>query len=152
MAYNHPYPGMPPPGAPHLPPHHQPHPGHVPPTAPGLPPNPQRQEEYVQVKTRYRDQCMTSTFKMHVFAEEAVLGQLSGEAINLYRGAEIKRNPDEHCITLSKLGKLTHYAEIQLFRTLSRYGFTLKSSTSSVIPMSEHVNDVLCIHVFGRYM
>ncbi len=79
-----------------------------------------------------------------------MLSQVAAEVVNLYTKAEIKRNHEEHCITLNKLGKSTHYAECQLFRMLSRYGFTLKTSTTSIIPMADRVNDILCIYVFTR--
>ena len=80
-----------------------------------------------------------------------VLSPLAGEMLSsMYLNADVKRNHDERCITVTRLGKFTHYAENQLFRALSRHGFTLRSSTSSVIPINEHVNDLLFMHIFAR--
>ena len=79
-----------------------------------------------------------------------VLSQVASDVFNLFSQSEVKRNNAEHCLSVNKLGKLTHFAETQLFRVLSRYGFYLRASNSSIIPVDDHRNDVLSMYTFAR--
>ncbi|XP_072028027.1 uncharacterized protein [Amphiura filiformis] len=143
---SYPYPGMPagPPGIPQPGGAHHHHHPHVPPAGPAA-----GEVDFVQVKIRYRDRDMMNSYKVHIFAEDRVLGNLHAEVQNLNPRSELKRNQEAHCITVTRMGKCDHFFDIQLFRLLNRRGFKLKTSHSTTLQV-DSANDVISTYVLAR--